>query len=64
MHCCHYMHIFYTITEAFVDLLHDTVKAALIEGADEEMVKDASRRQEGWIHVQGELMACCNMTLG
>lgn len=37
--------------QAFVDLLHDTVKAALIEGVAYDMENDAKRRQEGWLHV-------------
>ncbi|CAE6429527.1 unnamed protein product [Rhizoctonia solani] len=39
------------IKEAFVDLLHDTVKAALIEGVDQELGNDAVQRKEGWLHV-------------
>ena len=35
----------------FVDLLHDTVKAALVEGVDKELTNDATQRQEGWLHV-------------
>ncbi|KAB5593379.1 hypothetical protein CTheo_3211 [Ceratobasidium theobromae] len=38
--------------QLFIDLLQNTIKSALIEGADEELAKDATRRQEGWIHVQ------------
>ncbi|KAL5640468.1 hypothetical protein ACGC1H_007648 [Rhizoctonia solani] len=37
--------------QAFVDLLHDTVKAALIEGVDQELGNDAVQRKEGWLHV-------------
>ncbi|CUA78393.1 hypothetical protein RSOLAG22IIIB_13118 [Rhizoctonia solani] len=37
--------------QAFVDLLHDTVKAALIEGVDQDLENDAVQRKEGWLHV-------------
>ncbi|KAF8688671.1 hypothetical protein RHS03_09529, partial [Rhizoctonia solani] len=37
--------------QAFVDLLHETVKAALIEGADRDLGNDAVQRKEGWLHV-------------
>ncbi|CAE6474819.1 unnamed protein product [Rhizoctonia solani] len=37
--------------QAFVDLLHDTVKAALLEGVDQELSNDAVQRKEGWLHV-------------
>jgi hypothetical protein len=40
--------------EAFVDLLHDTVKAALVEGGDKELSNDAIQRKEGWLHVHGK----------
>lgn len=46
-------------SEAFVDLLHDTVKAALIEGVDQELINDATQRQEGWLHVHGEFISRC-----
>ncbi|KEP45558.1 hypothetical protein V565_260910 [Rhizoctonia solani 123E] len=36
---------------AFVDLLHDTIKAALIEGVDQELGNDAVQRKEGWLHI-------------
>ncbi|KAF8752046.1 hypothetical protein RHS01_07853 [Rhizoctonia solani] len=37
--------------QAFVDLLHETVKASLIEGADRDLGNDAVQRKEGWLHV-------------
>ncbi|CAE6505113.1 unnamed protein product [Rhizoctonia solani] len=37
--------------QAFVDLLHNTVKAALVEGVDQELGNDAVQRKEGWLHV-------------
>ncbi|QRV98914.1 hypothetical protein RhiJN_26933 [Ceratobasidium sp. AG-Ba] len=37
--------------QAFVDLLHDTVKSALIENVDPDLANDATQRQEGWMHV-------------
>ncbi|KAJ1302879.1 hypothetical protein OPQ81_003179 [Rhizoctonia solani] len=37
--------------QAFVDLLHETIKAALIEGVDQELGNDAVQRKEGWLHV-------------
>ncbi|KAG8717817.1 hypothetical protein FRC09_013621 [Ceratobasidium sp. 395] len=37
--------------EAFVDLLHDTVKAALTDNVDTDLANDATQRQEGWMHV-------------
>jgi hypothetical protein len=42
-------------SEAFVDLLHDTVKAALTENVDPDLANDATQRQEGWMHVHGKL---------
>ena len=38
-----------------MDLLHDTVKAALIAGVDQDLTNDATQRQEGWLHIHGEL---------
>ncbi|KAG8703150.1 hypothetical protein FRC08_003049 [Ceratobasidium sp. 394] len=35
----------------FVDLLHDTVKAALTDNVDPDLANDATQRQEGWMHV-------------
>ncbi|CAE6537184.1 unnamed protein product [Rhizoctonia solani] len=40
--------------QAFIDLLHDTIKAALIEGVDQELGNDAVQRKEGWLHVHGK----------
>jgi hypothetical protein len=40
--------------EAFVDLLHDTVKSALTENVDQDLANDATQRQEGWLHVHGK----------
>ncbi|KAG8701119.1 hypothetical protein FRC08_004276 [Ceratobasidium sp. 394] len=37
--------------QAFVDLLHDTVKAALTDNVDPDLANDATQRQEGWMHV-------------
>ncbi|KAF8607288.1 hypothetical protein BDV93DRAFT_406009, partial [Ceratobasidium sp. AG-I] len=37
--------------QAFVDLLHDTVKAALIAGIDQDLTNDATQHQEGWLHI-------------
>ncbi|KAG8719173.1 hypothetical protein FRC09_011517 [Ceratobasidium sp. 395] len=37
--------------QAFVDLLHDTVKAALTDNVDPDLGNDATQRQEGWMHV-------------
>lgn len=38
-----------------MDLLHDTVKAALIAGIDDDLTNDAKQRQEGWLHIRGKL---------
>ncbi|KAG8737188.1 hypothetical protein FRC10_008474 [Ceratobasidium sp. 414] len=37
--------------QAFMDLLHDTVKTALIDNIDPDLANDATQRQEGWMHV-------------
>ena len=43
----------------FIDLLHDTVRTALADGADEVIVAEASQRGSGWLHIQGELTSVC-----
>jgi len=38
---------------SFLDLMHDVVHAALIEGADEGIQAEATQRGFGWLHIQG-----------
>lgn len=40
---------------SFVDLMHDVVKEALAEGADEGIIAEAVQRKSGWLHIQGAL---------
>ncbi|KAG9093558.1 hypothetical protein FRC06_011468 [Ceratobasidium sp. 370] len=41
--------------EAFIDLLHDTVKSALTDNVDPDLANDATQRQEGWMHVHDKI---------
>lgn len=37
--------------QAFIDLLHDTIKSCLVENVDPDLANDATQRQEGWMHI-------------
>jgi len=35
----------------FLDLMHESIKKALTEGADETIIAEATQRGEGWMHI-------------
>jgi hypothetical protein len=39
---------------SFLDLMHDVVHTALVEGADEGIQAEATQRGFGWLHIQGD----------
>lgn len=36
-----------------MDILHDSIKQALVEGSDEYVKASAAQRVEGWLHING-----------
>jgi len=38
----------------FIELMHETIKKALSEGADEALTAEAAQRGGGWIHINDE----------
>lgn len=40
----------------FLNLMHEAIKQALKDEADEAISAEAVQRQSGWLHIQGKLV--------
>jgi hypothetical protein len=43
------------IKAGFLGLMHEVVRAVLVEGADQGIQAEAAQRGSGWLHIQGHL---------
>ena len=40
--------------DAFVEILHSSIRKALEKGVDESVKSEAVQRQSGWLHINGK----------
>lgn len=45
-------------TVNFINLMHDVIRKAIEEGTDERLNAEALQRNEGWMHINGNLLLC------
>ena len=59
---CHFGLITCWDLARFIELMHDAIRAALADGADESVLAEAIQRGSGWLHIQGTFSFSCYIT--